>query len=87
MERIIKCEDCGCDVIARNSQKRYCNACLKKRQIESKKRHSKRYKVDSEGNRIPAPAKHKPKKSILDVVKLAQQANMTYGAYVAKTGL
>lgn len=93
MGRIINCEGCGCEIIAKNNRKRFCNACLKKRQLEAKQRHiqkygrkrnNKRYAVDAEGNRIPAAAKYIPKNSIVDVVKLASQAGMTYGEYVSK---
>lgn len=95
MERIIKCADCGCEVIAKNSRKRFCDECAKKRMQETSRRHKKkydkirgrRYATDSEGNRIPPKPKFVPKNSILDVAKLASQAGMTYGEYVSKYGL
>lgn len=95
MERLIKCKDCGCEVIAKNNRKQFCDTCLKKRNAESKKiskrRYDKikgrRYATDSEGNRIPPKPKFVPKNSILDVAKLASQAGMTYGEYVSKYGL
>ena len=79
MTRIIKCGDCGCDVIAKSDKKQFCNKCLAIRADKSKNKYRATRKIKPKRKKVEV---RKPELSITEIAKRASAAGMTYGQYV-----
>lgn len=84
MTRIIKCGDCGCDVIAKSDKKQFCNKCLAIRADKSKNKYRAMCKIKPKRKKVEV---RKPALSITEIAKRASAAGMTYGQYVAEMRL
>lgn len=84
MTRIIKCGDCGCDVIAKSDKKQFCNKCLAIRADKSKNKYRETCKIKPKRKKVEV---RKPELSITEIAKRASAAGMTYGQYVAEMGV
>lgn len=71
MTRIIKCGDCGCDVIAKSDKKQFCNKCLAIRADKSKNKYRATCKIKPKRKKVEV---RKPVLSINDIIRMSMAA-------------
>lgn len=95
MEKIIKCQMCGCDVVTTIATKKYCIECANKRNREKTREYHRRNKKKNkqEDEEVKKqleqmiPPRKKPKYSINDIVRMSMAAGksgINYGRDVVE---